>query len=143
MRSILCITGGERCNQDNKQKGGGKTTGHRIQFVLTDEQYKTFMKDVEDSGVSISQYVISKVLPDKTDFEKLWDEFKEKLEIFPVGIDFDVSIVMGQDKWYTLDKSQKLSVARLFNKKVSSGEYSNITMIGRSSSNVSRYRKIT
>lgn len=117
--------------------------GHRIQFVLTDEQYNVFIEDVKNSGVSISQYVISKVLPNKTEFEKLWAEFVERLKTFPVGIDFDVSIILGQDKWYTLDKSQKLSVARLFNRKVSSGEYSNIAMIGRSSSNVSRYRKIT
>lgn len=117
--------------------------GHRIQFVLTEEQYEAFMEDVKKSGVSISQYVISKVLPDKTSFETLWEEFIKKLECFPAGIDFDVSIIMGQDRWFTLDKSQKLSIARLFNKKVSTGEYSDIIMTGRSSSNVSRYKKVS
>ena len=115
--------------------------GHRIQFVLTDEQYEIFQKEVNTSGMSISQYVVSKVLPEKTDFEKIWEEFLEKLKVFPVGIDFDVAVIMGQEKWSTLNRSEKLSVARLFNKKVTSGEYGNISIVGRSSSNVSRYRK--
>ena len=115
--------------------------GHRIQFVLTEDQYNEFVKAVSDSGMSISQYVVAKVLPQKTEFEKIWEEFQMKLEAFPPGIEFDVGIIMGQDKWSTLNRSEKLSVARLFKKKVSSGEYSNISMVGRSSSNVSRYRK--
>ena len=115
--------------------------GHRIQFVLTDEQYEVFQQEVKASGMSISKYVLSKVLPQKTDFEEIWEEFSEKLKVFPAGIDFDVAVIMGQEKWSTLNRSEKLSVARLFNKKVISGEYGNISMVGRSSSNVSRYRK--
>ena len=78
--------------------------GHRIQFVLTEEQYEAFMEDVKKSGVSISQYVISKVLPDKTSFETLWEEFIKKLECFPAAINFDISIIKGQHKQIKIDK---------------------------------------
>ena len=122
--------------------------GKRIQFVLTEQQYIEFMKEVEKSDLSISQYIVSKVLPQKTDFETIWSEFVAKLKAFPLGIEFDVAIVMGQDRWDTLNRSEKLSLARLFNRKVSTGEhdkgfdYRKITIIGRSSSNVTRYKKI-
>lgn len=134
-------------NHDNMLEGV-IVMGKRIQFVLTEQQYIEFMKEVEKSDLSISQYIVSKVLPQKTDFETIWSEFVAKLKAFPLGIEFDVAIVMGQDRWDTLNKSEKLSLARLFNRKTSTGEhdkgfdYRKITIIGRSSSNVTRYKKI-
>ena len=61
--------------------------GHRIQFVLTDEQYEVFQQEVKASGMSISQYVVSKVLPQKTDFEEIWEEFSEKLRARTSGVE--------------------------------------------------------
>lgn len=97
---------------------------------------------VEKKGVSISKYVKDKVFGSGESFEKIWKEFLAKLDAFPSNIEFDVSTVMSQERWRTLDKSSKLSIARLFNKKVTSHEYSNIVLVGRSASNISIYRKI-
>lgn len=117
--------------------------GRRIQIVIPDNQVEKFNNDVKESGLNISQYILSKILPEETSFDEIWKEFLEKLNSFPAGIDFDVAIIMGQDRWFELSKSEKLSTARLFNKKVTSGEYGNIKLVGRSSSNVSRYKKFT
>lgn len=96
---------------------------------------------VEEKGVSISQYVKDKVFEPEESFEKIWEEFSDKLVLFPSNVEFDVSTVMSQERWRTLDKSSKLSIARLFNKKVTTHEYSNVVLVGRSASNISIYRK--
>lgn len=120
----------------------------RVQFVVSEEEYEILKRMVSEKGVSISKYVkdaVFSTIPQKTSFESLWQEFTEKLDEYPCGIEFDVSQIMTQGRWNSLDRSAKLSIARLFNKKVSvekSVEFSNIELVGRSSSNVSIYKKI-
>lgn len=113
----------------------------RVQFVLTDNEYEQLKKIVAQKGVTISKYVKDKVIPKKDSFEFVWNEFLEKLEKYPSETEFNVSQILSLERWNTLDKSTKLSIARLFNKNVANGDYKNITLIGRSSSNVSMYKK--
>ena len=96
----------------------------------------------QEKGVSISKYVKDKVFPQKDSFENIWLEFIQKLELFPANVEFNVSNIIGHNRWQTLDKSSKLSIARLFSKKITSNEYTNIEYLGRSGSNVSIYKKI-
>lgn len=114
----------------------------RVQFVLTDDEYEQLKKWANDDGVSISKYVKDRVLPKEDSFKCVWDEFEEKLGSFPAGVEFNVATVMTQARWDTLDRSEKLSLARLFNKKVATSELPKIELVGRSSSNVSIYRKL-
>ena len=114
----------------------------RVQFVLTDKEYEQLKETVKAKGVSISKYVKDMVIPKEDSFERIWVEFLEKLDSFPSNIEFDVTTILTQARWKTLDRSAKLSLARLFNKKVTSGEYTNIELIGRSGSNVSIYKKV-
>lgn len=116
--------------------------GVRIQFVASEEEYEELKRLVKGKNVSISQYVKDRVLPKEDSFEKLWKEFLDKLEAFPKNVEFNISAILTDERWRSLDKSSKLSIARLFNKQVTSGEYSNIQFVGRSSSNVSIYKKI-
>lgn len=113
----------------------------RVQFVLTDDEYEELKQIVNKTGVSISKYVKDRVFSKEDSFEKIWGDFIEKLERFPAHVEFDIANVMTQQRWQSLDRSSKLSVARLFNKKVTSGEFANIELIGRSPSNVSIYKK--
>lgn len=116
----------------------------RVQFVLSDDEYSELKKLVEEQGVSISKYVKDH-LPltrlEEDSFEKIWGEFLQKLDSFPKEIEFDISIVMTQQRWQTFDRSTKLSLAKLFNKKVKAGEFDNIELVGRSPNNVSIYKK--
>lgn len=115
----------------------------RVQFVLTDAEYEQLQAIVADKGVTISKYVKDKVMPKEDSFELVWNEFSEKLENYPVQTEFNVAQILTDERWSELDKSTKLSIARLFNKNVSNGEYKNVVYIGRSSSNVSIYKKIS
>jgi ribosomal protein L15 len=124
---------------------GGEAMSARVQFVLTDNEYEQLKAIVkkDGKGVSISKYVKDKVFPKEDSFEVIWEEFANKLDAFPTNIEFDVANVMTQQRWNTLDRSSKLSLARLFNKKVTTKEYANIKLIGRSRSNVSIYKKVS
>lgn len=115
----------------------------RVQFVLTDAEYEQLQAIVADKGVTISKYVKDRVMPKEDSFELVWNEFSEKLQNYPAQTEFSVAQILTDERWDTLDKSTKLSIARLFNKNVSNGEYKNVVYIGRSSSNVSLYKKIS
>ena len=118
----------------------------RVQFVLSDTEYATLKEWANSEEVSISKYVKDRVFQksEEVSFKEIWDEFCARLAKFPTNAEFDVSIIMTQERWRTFDRSTKLSIARLFNKKVNakSEGFSNIIIIGRSSSNVSLYMKI-
>lgn len=117
----------------------------RVQFVLTDIEYKQLKDIVNKKGVSISKYIKDRVFPKDDDFETIWDEFTRKLARYPEGREFSVVDIMTEARWGTLDKSTKLSIGRLLNKKVNSDEnsdeFKNIRLVRRSSSNVSLYIK--
>lgn len=113
----------------------------RVQFVISDDEYKQLKEIAKSKGISISKYVKDKVFEREDSFQDIWEEFKERLDAFPPNVEFDVSTIMSQDRWHTLDKSSKLSLAKLLSKNVASREFSNVVFVGRSSSNVSIYRK--
>lgn len=114
----------------------------RVQFVLTDDEYEQLKKEVTEQGVTISKYVKDKVIPKEDSFKIVWQEFLEKLEKYPSKIEFNVAQILTLERWNTLDKSAKLSIARLFNKNVKNGGIKNVVFIGRSPSNVSVYKKV-
>ncbi len=125
----------------------------RVQCILSDEEYARLEKIVAAKGISISKYIKDRILVPADDedgetsvgsgeFERLWQEFLQRLEKFPKGVEFNVSVVFTQGRWETLSRSSKLSIAKLFNRKVVSGDIENVRLIGRSPSNVSLYEKI-
>ncbi len=113
----------------------------RVQFVLTDEEYENLKEIVEKKGVTISKYIKDCVIPKEDNFEKTWNEFLIKLNKYPCNCEFNVAQVVTYSRWEELDKSTKLSIARLFNRKIASGEIKGIRLLGRSGSNVSLYIK--
>ena len=121
----------------------------RVQFVLREAEYEELKRMAEGKGVSISKYVKDCVFAKNKDsdndnsFEEIWREFCDKLSSFPANVEFSVSNIMTQERWQDFDRSTKLSISKLFNKKVTSEspEYSNIKVVGRSASNVSLYIK--
>lgn len=123
-------------------KKRGFTMSKRVQFVLTDDEYEQLKEIVNEKGVTISKYVKDCVIPKNDSFEVVWNEFLEKLRVFPKQIEFNVAQVLSYDRWSKLDKSTKLSIARLFNKNVTNGKYCDVKLIGRSPSNVTIYKKV-
>ena len=114
----------------------------KIQFVLSDEEYKKLKYIVDNKGISISKYVKDCVLPEEQTFEDIWMEFEIRLKEYPKNAEFTVQNIMTYKRWKSFSRSTKLSIARLFNKKVKNDEVMGVVSLGHSSSNVSVYKKI-
>lgn len=115
--------------------------GYRIQFILTEEEYNGVKDKADNLGISVSQYCRDQVVPRKDDFKTVWDEFVKRLENYPEGAPFNVSQIFPPERWKSFDRSTKLSIARLFNKKVSGELIPNVISLGRNAYNVSEYMK--
>ena len=115
----------------------------KIQFVLSDEEYKKLKYIVDNKGISISKYVKDCVLPEEQTFEDIWMEFEIRLKEYPKNAEFTVQNIMTYKRWKSFSRSAKLSIARLFNKKVKNDEVVGVVSLGHSSSNVSVYKKVS
>jgi len=117
----------------------------RVQFVVTNDEYDDIKVRADNLGISISQYCKDMVIPRENSFESTWRMFIEKLENYPQKVEFDVSQIMTRAEWDLLNKTTRLAIARRFNKVVKAREkypaFSDVEIVGRSSSNVSIYRK--
>lgn len=116
---------------------------HRVQVLLTESEFEWIKSQAEEKDVSISKYIKDRILPKEDSFEAVWREFTERLEKFPVGIEFTVSQLMTNERWQSFDKSTKLSLSRRFQHKLSAHAYSNIGLVGRSPANISIYKKLS
>lgn len=112
-----------------------------IQIIVTDEQHKKLQDEAKSKGISVSQLAKSRVFREEGDFELIWNEFLGKLTTFPSNKEFTIADVMTENRWKELDRSSKMSIAHSFNRGVKSGEYDNITLLGRSRYNTSIYCK--
>ncbi len=116
--------------------------GYRIQFILTKDEYDGVKKEADILGISVSQYCRDQVVPREDNFETVWKEFIRRLENHPEEAPFNVSQIFPPERWKSFDRSTKLSIARLFNKKVSKELIPGVIFLGRNAYNVSEYKKL-
>ena len=111
-------------------------------IVLSDDEYDEIHKIAATKGISASKYAYDKLFDCEKNFEMKWNQLLDKLEKYPIGADFDTGILVGVDIWKEYDRGTKLALARTLKRKVDDGTLANVTIVGRSSSNVTVYRKI-
>ena len=109
--------------------------------VLSDDEYKEIHALAAEKGLSASKYAYDKLFEDKDSFESKWNALVKNISVYPSGADFDISIIVGMDKWQSYDRGTKLALARTLKRKVDDGTLQDVRIIGRSSSNVTIYRK--
>lgn len=109
-------------------------------IVLNDEEYKEIHKLAAEKGISASKFAYDKLFPEDS-FEKKWNKLVENLNSYPAGATFDISTIVGLDTWKTYDRGTKLALARTLKRKIDSRTLKNVTVAGRSSSNVTIYTK--
>ena len=110
-------------------------------IVLSDEEYKKIHSLAVEKGISASKYAYDRLFGEKDSFESKWNALIDNLSSYPAGADFDISIIVGIEIWKTYDRGTKLALARTLKRKIDDGTLKNISIIGRSSSNVTIYRK--
>lgn len=110
-------------------------------IVLSDEDYDKVHALAAIKGISASKYAYDRLFGEKDSFESKWNELIENLTTYPAGAEFDISIIVGVGKWKTYDRGTKLALARTLKRRIDDGTLKNIAIVGRSSSNVTIYRK--
>lgn len=110
-------------------------------IVLSDEDYDKVHALAAEKGISASKYAYDRLFGEKDSFESKWNELIENLTTYPAGAEFDISIIVGVGKWKTYDRGTKLALARTLKRRIDDGTLKNIAIVGRSSSNVTIYRK--
>ena len=110
-------------------------------IVLSDDEYDEIHKMAARKGISASKYAYDKLFDAKDSFEMKWNQLLDNLDKYPTGAEFDTGIVAGVEIWKTYDRGTKLALARTLKRKVDDGTLTNVEIVGRSSSNVTVYRK--
>lgn len=114
-------------------------------IVLSDEEYNAIHALAAEKGISASKYAYDRLFDGESEdsFESKWNALVENLTRYPVGAEFDVSIIAGLDQWRTYDRGTKLALARTLKRKIDDGTLKDVSVVGRSSSNVTIYKKIS
>lgn len=110
-------------------------------IVISDKEYDAIHKLAAEKGISASKYAYDKLFPEKDSFEKKWNLLLSKIDSYPVGATFNISTIVGIDIWQTYDRGTKLALARTLKRKIDDGTIKNVSVAGRSSSNVTIYNK--
>lgn len=111
-------------------------------IVVSDTEYEKIHTEATKKGISASKYAYDLIFSNENNFESKWNSLLTKIKTFPTNTEFDISLLVGTDTWKTYDKSTKLSLARTLSRKINDGTLNDIIVIGRSSSNVTIYKKI-
>lgn len=113
----------------------------KISINLTATQYQEVSKLSEESGLTITDWVISK-LPITQENSVTLEMVKEKIDTLNVMEEFSLPSLF-KDEWKDgFSKRSKLSMGRLFFNKVESGEINTVKFIGKTSANLAKYKKI-
>lgn len=139
-KKILVVYGQRRYTLNRYSNQGGCMSKNLV-IVLNDEEYKKIHKLAAEKGISASKFAYDKLFPEEDSFEKKWNKLVENLNSYPAGANFDISTVVGLDTWKTYDRGTKLALARTLKRKIDDGTLKNVTVAGRSSSNVTIYTK--
>ncbi len=110
-------------------------------IVLSDEEYDAIHNKAKEKGISASKYAYDILFKNKDSFESKWILLMERIEQYPSGAEFDISIIVGVALWQSYDRGTKLSLARTLKRKIDDGSITNVEVVGRSASNITIYRK--
>ena len=111
-------------------------------IVLSDQEYDEIHTIAAQKGISASKYAYDKLFDSKDSFEAKWVELVKNIERYPADVEFDVSKIVGLEKWENFDRGTKLALARTLKRKIDDKTLKNVVIVGRSSSNVTIYKKI-
>jgi len=118
----------------------------RVFSNYSEDEYKTLKKASEDLGMSISAYQkYSSLLRlnriNSENIEDLIKEMKSNLISFEVDKPF-IAATLLKDKWVTLTRSQKCTLAKILSAEIKKNPNLYIKS-GTISGNISQYKKIT
>jgi hypothetical protein len=110
-----------------------------ISIGFTDEEYSKILKSAQSEGISISQYIKSKVIPNE--FNEKYKDLIKKVANNGPGQEFTIKDIFGYDEWGKISRGVKLSLGKHFYKNVENGNIKNVSIKGFGVSGIMLYIK--
>lgn len=109
----------------------------KISILLNDEQYEQLVVEAKDKGLTITDFVLSKLPVTKEKKVTLYDVL-ERVKKIPVG-EFNIPSLYAAEEWKEFTKGSRLTVGKQFYRAISDLE--NLEFIRKDSANLAIYRK--
>ena len=110
-----------------------------ISIGFTNEEYSRILKSAQTEGLSISQYIKSKIIPNE--FNERYMILMQNLSKLNPNTVFSIKDLWGPDEWENISRGVKLSLGKHFYKNVKSGNINNVTIQGFGISGIMCYIK--
>ena len=110
-----------------------------VQILLTEQQYQELEEKAKEKGLSVPLYIKGAVL--QTDeFSTAYEKLIKKVDDIPSGTKFDIKSLFGTE--WTMSRGVKLTLGKTYFNRVEKGYITNVSKIGKDSSNVMWYVKL-
>ena len=106
---------------------------------FTNEEFTKIQALAQKEGVSISQYIKSKVIPNETSLK--YRELLQKVKKLKPGDEFTIKKLWEPDEWDNIPKGVKLSIGKYFYKNVESEMIDNVIIKGFGKAGIMCYKK--
>jgi hypothetical protein len=99
-----------------------------ISIGFTNDEYSKILKLAQDEGISISQYIKSKIIPNE--FNEKYKELMQKALKRESNTVFTIKELWEPDEWEKISRGVKLSLGKHFYKNVEAKNINNVRIKG-------------
>lgn len=117
----------------------------QITLRLTEEQFETLKSLAKEQRLSISDYLLTKALPNHLQDILTVDKILQRIEGKNVGETFSLRDLFTKNEWENFIQGSRISTGRLFYKNYlnnESGLKDLVEFLGKNSANLAIYKKI-
>lgn len=113
----------------------------KISVLLSDQQYDELLELSNNSNLTLSDYVISKlpiIKEDKVTLSEVLLRVKNKVK---VGEKFTIPSLFSKNEWESFTKGSRLTVGKQFGRKISEIEDMKIAFLYKNGANLAIYKR--
>ena len=110
-----------------------------VQILFSGEEFSKLEKEAVKCGLTVPLYIKGQVLKD-SEFDTNYKKLIKKVEEIPAGTRFTIQLLFGIE--WTMSRGLKLSLGKIYYKRVKDGTIVNVEPEGKDSSNVMWYVKL-
>ena len=115
----------------------------KVTIGFTSEEFYKIQKWAQERGVSIAQYIKSKVVPNE--FDLRYDELLQKVNQLESGKEFSIKELWEKNEWDCISRGVRLSLGRHFYRNIAETQppkIDNAKIKGFGVAGIMRYTKI-
>lgn len=118
----------------------------QITLRLSDDTLKKVQQLAKDANLTVTDYLLSKSVPGYTDNTLTINKVLNKIDNLPKEEIFTLKSLFSKDIWGSFTNGSRISTGRLFYQSYDKNLYdlkNKIEFLGKDSSNLAKYKKLT